>query len=99
MASKKLRDQAISWFKKKYPKANMNKFEFGYNIDNSGNLKNADVYYKVTPQYKDRILITDKQLKNNEQFIDDLFGDDNSNNQQMIESNINKDSGLRFPKI
>ena len=39
MVSKELRDQAISWFKNKYPKANIDKFEFGYNLNDDGTLK------------------------------------------------------------
>ena len=41
MASKKLKDQAISWFKNKYPNANIDEFE--YNLDQAGKLKTIDI--------------------------------------------------------
>ena len=97
MVSKELRDQAISWFKKKYPKANIDKFEFGYNLKGEGTLKMRDVYYKITPKYKNWVLITDSRFLSNEEYKKDLYGP--TINKEKIVSILNKDSGLSFPKV
>ena len=39
MATKELRKQAEKIFKNEYPNAKLDKFEFGYNLDNDGKLK------------------------------------------------------------
>ena len=61
MVSKELKNQAIKWFKQKYPNANnIDKFQFGYNLDDVEKLKCINVYYNITPNCKDGVLITDK---------------------------------------
>ena len=59
---------------------------------------NLDVYYKASPNYNDWILITDKRFLNNERYLKDLYGAKSDTKPEIV-SNINKDSGLRFPKI
>ena len=97
MISKELRDQAIKWLKKVYSKANVDQFEFGCNnLGDAGKLKTIDIYYKITPNYKDLVLITDNRFLNNEKYKQVLFC---SNIKQEVLSNINKESGDCFPKI
>ena len=97
MVSEKLRKQAISWFKQKYRNAKVDKFEVGYNLDNSGKLKSVDALYKISPNYKDYVLITDKRFLINEMYKNDLYG--SKFNTERIATNINKDLSLRFPKM
>ena len=51
MATKELRKQAEKIFKNEYPNAKLDKFEFGYNLDNNCELKSIDICYRVTPKY------------------------------------------------
>ena len=97
MATKELRKQAEKIFKNEYPNAKLDKFEFGYNLDNDGKLKSINIYYKVTPKYSDWILITDSRFKNNSGFKEDLYG----RKVQQIEKKpiMNNISSQRFPKI
>ena len=96
MVSKKIKDQAIVWFTKKYPRVKIYKFVFGYNLNDEGHLKLINVYYMITPRYKDWILITDNRFISNEN-CKYLYGE--KANTQKIVSNIKKGTGEQFPKI
>ena len=70
IVNKELRKEAEKIFKKEYSNAKLDKFAFGYNLDNDGKLRSIDIYYKVTEKYSDWVLITDPRFKNKE----DLYG-------------------------
>ena len=55
------------------------------------------MYYKITPNYKDCVLITDSRFLKNTRYKGDLYGD--TNVKQPIITNPNKESANRFPKI
>ena len=86
MVTKELRKQAEKIFKNEYPNAKLDKFEFGYNLDNDGKLKSINIYYKVTPKYSDWILITDPRFKNYSGYKEDLYGS-KSGTAQLLKKN------------
>ena len=69
-----IKKQVIERFKKEYPNAKLDKFDFGCNLNNNGSLKSTDIYYKVTPKYSDWIPITGNKFKNNPDYQKDLYG-------------------------
>lgn len=71
MVSEKIKLDGIKMFEKMYPYAKSDKFAFEYNLDNNGNLKTIDIYYKVTPKYSDWIPITDSRFQ---KYKKDLYG-------------------------
>ena len=74
MPSEEIKKEAIEMFKKQYPNAKLDKFKFGYNLYHDGKLKSIDIYYKITPNYSDWVLIADPRFKNNSKYKEDLYG-------------------------
>ena len=76
MVADNIKKEPLDLFKKQYPNAKLDKFEFGYNLYNDGSdkLKSIDIYYKITPNYSDWVLITDPRFKNNSRYKEDLYG-------------------------
>ena len=61
------------WFQKKYPKANIDKFEFGYNL-NDGTLKTKMCTIRLHQSTKTGFFITDSLFLNNEEYEKNLNG-------------------------